>query len=131
MTRIFTLIILCLISNTSWAQDNLTLKGINKGITISLVCEPRDSVTKPSYVLIFRNKQLLLNNDFKTQKSGIKILEHLYPYSIKRLTTIQGIPAIHKYGTFGNKGVVEIFLKRNFIKNLPPEIIAEFIPLRN
>ena len=125
------LLILIISSIFGRAQDTLDLKGINRAITITLDSTSHEPFPKPSYVLIFRNKQLLLNNDFKTRKSGIKVLEYLHLNSIKRLTTIQGIPAIHKYGTFGNKGVVEIFLKRNFIKNLPPEIIAEFIPLRN
>ena len=130
MKRII-LILICLLSNNSWAQDTLGLKGVNEEIIITVYSSLRDSIPKPTYVLIFGNKQLLLNSDFNTTKHGKKIVKYLYPKSIKRINTIRGIAAINKYGTFGNKGVVEIWIKRKNFKDLPPEIIEEFKSIKD
>lgn len=120
------LILVCLLSAISWGQDTLGLKGVDKGITITLICSSPSSLrSMPSLAIFIKKKRLLLDKDLETPYRR-EVINLLNPASIKEIITIKGSEAKSKYGEFGNEGVVEIWLNRSAWKDLPPEILAEF-----
>jgi len=119
------LILICLLTTVSWAQGTLSIKGVKEGIIITMNCSSTIR-PKPSFALFAGNKLLLLRNDISSHKYGEEIVKFLQPASIKKVNAIRGNEAIIKYGEYGKEGVVEIWLKRRIIKDIPPEVFAEF-----
>lgn len=123
------LILICLLSSVSWAQDTLGVQGVDNGLTITLKCSATKSRPDPMFVFFAGNKRLLVDDDFRTRH--IDFFGLINPASIKKMKTIKESEAVDKYGDYGNIGVVEIWLRRRALKNLPLEIVAEFEPVKN
>ena len=120
---------ICFVSSLAWAQDTLSLKEETTGTIVTVTCRFPSPETQPNFVVFFRDKQLKLSIDSK--RNHVDDGFFINPMDIKEMNLIKGIAATDKYGSFGDQGVVEIWLKQKAFKDLPQKIKAQFQTMKD
>jgi hypothetical protein len=103
----------------SLGQQSIRLVDLNTG----------NNNLRPYYVIIANNKQLGIKGDLVTEQENT--IDFIDPKWIESISVYKDENATKKYDSLGLNGVVEITLKRESIKQIPPEILAKFVPIND
>ena len=125
MIRILVLLLLTLpISSLAQEMDSLDFQ------TIRLVSfSPDDYPNPPYYVIIADQKQLGIAGELVQGQEYT--LDFIDPEWIKKISFYIPEKAFPKYDSLGKNGVVEIEIKMENIKEIPPDILAKFVTIDN
>ena len=80
-------------------------------------------------MIIADNKQLGIKHELVTEQEYT--LDFLDPQWIDSISVYKDESAIKKYDSLGVNGVIEIVIMDEYIKQIPPEILAKFVPIDN
>ena len=84
---------------------------------------------RPYYVIIANDKQLGIRGDLVTEQENT--IDFIDPKWIESISVFKDENAIKKYDSLGVYGVVEIVIMDEYIKQIPPEILAKFEPIND